>query len=352
MKHVKMSLLSMYIVALCVFLSFCGKNTPEEGETTKLPRASASTEISYHPLTVQNETLEFSSKTVYGALHTKRVKNKIFAIWHKLYMIDVDAGTERILAQEGLGPQELHHPDRMTLFGNKLWIKSINNAKHISYYPLDAPDAKMEQLSFETNAYRYDDFHFISQNRLLMASPYWENGLIKLFDFEKKEFIATMGETHKVELLNRFNVNRVFFCAVDDRVYATESIIPEIQVISLIDYKASTSIKLSPPFYKKLPVYNANPMEPKKHRQWMASWTNIHNIQGHPGWLLITYKWGYDDRYAYELINLSDTAKRFFLDTSEREIYDFEAKNDAITIFYLLNEEEGVQWKTGTLIIP
>ena len=107
----------------------------------------------------------------------------------------------------------------------------------------------MKRLYFSTSSYSCDDFEFISANRLAMVNAYWQDGLVKIYDYREKKITTRTGEPHIIELMKKFNINKASLCRLDGKLYAVESISPGIRVISPDGRKAAAVIKLFPPFY-------------------------------------------------------------------------------------------------------
>ncbi|MCP4219222.1 MAG: hypothetical protein GY765_31600 [bacterium] len=72
---------------------------------------------------------------------------------------------------------------------------------------------------------------------------------------------------------------------------------------------------------------------------------------GGNGWLLVTYKRGYEDKYYYELVNLKDLSKRLYIPETPRKIYDFTVEGNRAILGVTEEIEEKIVWKKEELML-
>jgi hypothetical protein len=90
----------------------------------------------------------------------------------------------------------------------------------------------------------------------------------------------------------------------------------------------------------------------KNHRKWMASWTSISNIMVNNGWLLVSYKWGYNWGYAYELIKLKNTWERYYIKRCSNHIYNFGIEGNRVTFDLVEETDQGdLKWQKAETFI-
>jgi hypothetical protein len=94
--------------------------------------------------------------------------------------------------------------------------------------------------------------------------------------------------------------------------------------------------------------YDKEKYDTKKHKKWMAGWTSIYDILGKNNWLLVIYKWGYDHKYCYELLNLKKPDERFFINETENRIYDFDIDNKKLNFEFFADFEDKITWKKAS----
>jgi hypothetical protein len=145
----------------------------------------------------------------------------------------------------------------------------------------------------------------------------------------------------------KFNINSASLCVLENNIYVAQNIKPEIQVVSLKTNKTIGLIKLSPPFYKPVPEKYDN----QKHKEWMAGWTGVSDIFGKNGWLLVIYKWGYDHKYCYELLNLKNLNERFFINETDKRIYGFNVDANKINFEIFTELEEETLWQKASALL-
>lgn len=259
-------------------------------------------------------------------------------------MVDLKSKTEKFLFREGIGPDEVFNPYRIVGWKNEIYINSYYSLNYINRFSTGGDEFKLDRFHFELPI-DFDDFVFISDNLLALANVNWEAGFVRFYDLKSKNFIK-IGTSKITDIMLKFNVNRASLCILGDKLYATQSIKPEIQVISIKEKKFLDPLLLSPPFYKPIPErYTVKKYDDKGHRKWMAGWTSVFDIIGKDNWLLVIYRWGYDQRYCYELINLIDVDNRFFIGETSYMIYDFTVEKDYVDFEACVQQEENIAWK-------
>ena len=77
----------------------------------------------------------------------------------------------------------------------------------------------------------------------------------------------------------------------------------------------------------------------------MASWTSLKNILGKGDWLLVIYRWGYETKFCYELINTKDFYHRFFIEDIPGQIYDFEVHKDRLDLELCEEQDDRILWQ-------
>lgn len=304
-------------------------------------------EISYKELSLSNKNIEYISRDIPYVNSLKREKGRIFVICHDVHEINLQEKTERLLFKDGLGPDEVLNPKRITSWDGDIYIISRYQLGFIYRFDPGSQKKKIERVNVG-KVISIDAFGFISKNLIVMANVNWYDGLLRIYDREKDTF-KKIGTPTYVIAMEKFNVSDAFLCIDGGMIYLAEAIKPEVKVISAEQVKIVKSLILSPPFYIPIPPkYAVKKYDEKAHREWMASWTSISNIMLNNGWLLVRYKWGYDFMFAYELINLKDTDNRFYINKTSEQIYDFSVEGKNVRFYLVERPEEGeLTWKTA-----
>lgn len=301
--------------------------------------------VTYKELKIEKEEIEYSTHEIPNVFFATRIDNKIFVIEEEVWKIDLDKKTEQIIIKNGIGPNELYNPEKIHHQGHYVWINVINPVEYLYGFSIDAEPLILERKRF-TNQIRTDDFAFISPDKVALTYVYWDDALLKVYDYKTNK-IKNYSSSKKIPLMYRFNISRSSITIVNNTAYITQSILPEIQVIPLDEKKENiTSIHLSPPFYKAMPEkYIQNSNDNRAHKRWMASWTSIFNINSYGDWILVTYKYGYDFEYCYELFNLKNTKKRYYLNNLADRIYEFRVMDQTVEFRSFESLEESTLWK-------
>jgi hypothetical protein len=308
---------------------------------------SSKIEINYKELLLVKKSIEYISRDIPYVISLKRKQDQIFVICNDVHEINLREKTEKVLFKDGLGPDEVPSPKRITFWDGDFYINSFHQLGYIYKFNFGSQKKKIERFTIGM-AMSFDDFGFISKNLTVMAKVYWLDGMVQIYDREKNSF-KKIGKPTIVQAMDRFNVSAASLCIDDGMIYVVESIKPEIKVISAVQAKIIKSLILSPPFYIAIPPrYTVKKYDDKAHREWMASWTLISNIMLNNGWLLVQYRWGYDYWFGYELINLEDPDNRFYIDKTTEQIYEFSMEGKTVS-FYSVEyiEEGGLTWKTA-----
>lgn len=324
-------------ISLMVFSISCSK---------KAERA-----IKYKELTIKKLSVDYVSRDIPFAGVVKRDRHNIFLRARNVWHIDLKEKTEKVIFKDGVGPDEILKPLKIRLWKNDCYINSSYPLNYIYKFNPTSQKEKLERFNIDKFCY-FDDFEFISENLIAMANVYWKDGLLRIYDTDKGT-VKEIGKPHLVQMMMKFNVNAASLCIYDGMIYLVESITPEIRVVSVADLKSVNLIRLSPPFYVPLPKkYNVQKYDLKNHRKWMASWTSISNIMVNNGWLLISYKWGYNWGYAYELINLQNTWERYYIKRCSNHIYGFEIEGNRITFDLVEETDQGdLKWQKAETFI-
>ncbi len=250
--------------------------------------------------------------------------NKVFFTNNGLWMMELTKGEGKLLFKNGVSPEDIFLPLCVKLYKGKIYVNSNMPAKNLYCFSPSAPDFELELKPYGVGlALLCHDFIMLSENKMLMAIALQNKDLIRIFDFEKHAIVKAFGKPTFHPLMRRFNVNRATVCILDKNLYVVERIVPKILIFSMDNYEAGPSIELAPPFYEPMPKkYKA------KHREWMASWSGVFEVNGDKNWLLIKYRWGYGDKMAYELINLNTPNNRLYLPPSSKIVYDFKIEGN------------------------
>jgi len=274
-----------------------------------------------------------------------RLKENIFIISkNDIWVLDLNSKKEKILIKEGIGPDEIYKASRIIRFKDELYLNSYYQLNYI-YHLSPHPDKfELKRIYFDI-PFDFDDFDFISDSVMVMVNVYWETGFIRFYDFKSKNTLK-LGKSEISELMTRFNANWASLCVLGGNIYVVRSIKPEIMVISGKEKKISNTIKLYPPFFKPIPrKYNVQKYDDENHKKWMASWTLIYDILGKDDWLLVIYRWGYEQRYCYELINLKNLDHRFYIEETPAKIYEFKVHQGRINFEIYEDEGDKISWQ-------
>lgn len=239
------------------------------------------------------------------------------------------------------------------IFENKLYITSSSTAKHVYTFDPFAEERTLERKTF-SNAYFFDDITFLSPDLMLTTYAYNKDNFVRVYDFNKQAFVKKVGQPTFHPVMKTFNINWSTVCRLDNRVYIVETTAPQVRVLSLEDYRFLPSIPLSPPFYQPPPkefIKNAK-YNHQAYLKWMSKWSGVIDILGRGDWLLIKYRWGYDFTFAYELLNLKDTSKRYYIERSPKNVYGFEVKGGVIHFELCEEVEDGLVWEKAVIDLP
>ncbi len=312
-----------------------------------LASCNSEEKLSYKEIKLQNEIIEY--KTDETVMYAKMVRdeNRVFSITTEsdVRLIDLGKKNEKILFKKGVGPNEVYEPYSIRLFDKKCWVSPMGPAKFIYYFNPDSVTPLLNRMEMKSQL-RYDDFNFLSTDIVLMTFVLWDDGLLKVYNKKTNEMKA-FGKHEFIDLMLKFNISKAHMVIIDQKAYITQSIAPEIDVISLENMKGKIDkITLSPPFYVHIPEkYIKNQNNHTAHLKWMASWTSVFDILHYNDWILVTYRYGYEYLYSYELFNLKDSNHRYYINKTISRIYDFKVENNRVIFNICDQEEEGVIWK-------
>lgn len=274
-----------------------------------------------------------------------KLRDSIFIISKKdIWVRDLNSKKEKILIKDGIGPDEVYKASRIIRFNDELYLNSYFQLKYIYHLSPDPDKFKLERIYLDIPL-DFDDFDFISDSLMVMVNVYWETGFIRFYDLKSKNYLK-IGKNEISEIMGRFNVNWASICVLGENVYVVQATKPEIMVISSKEKKISNTIKLYPPFFKPIPrKYKVEKYDHNSHKRWMAGWTSVYNILGKGEWMLVIYRWGYEQRYCYELIYLKDLEHRFYIEETPSRIYEFDVHKNHIN--FELYEDEGakISWQ-------
>ncbi len=234
---------------------------------------------------------------------------KVYLIFKGIWEYDPNTEREEKITREGMGPNEVYAPNKILCEKESCWINSYYPFNFI--YRLNLFSTKIERVKLK-EAISFDDFK-VSQKELYMVNPYWKNSLVKILNLNTGEKIKECGKGKFIGLMMKFNVNQAHIAIGKNRIYVAQSIIPKIEVFSF-GCEELYKIKLSPPFYMRIPKkYNVKKYDEKGHREWMSRWTALDKIYLFNNWLFVMYKKGYEDRYYYEIFELNEKkSKRYY----------------------------------------
>jgi len=330
MKLLKYSIL---LLVLPLALNFCSKQKSKP--------------VTYKHLTIENTVCQLFCPDLFLVSFPVKYHNKIFfKSSSQIYEADLDKKEVKLLFKKGIGPDEVYLPYRLVLNDNELYISSFMSINHIFHFSLDSGYFNLQRMEIPTNI-AIDDFLFLSQQQMVIAYVYWNEGdIVRIYDLKTKQY-KSFGKRTFTPIMNKFNVNTASVCKLNDCLYAIQKIVPEIQVISISEQKVTEKIKLSPPFFRPMPAeYDVNGLDKKKHLEWLGRWTALYDILGKDNRLLVIYKtWVEGERrYYYELINLKDRSNRFYIDITHYRIYNFKIIEDRIFLEMFEEKENGVNW--------
>jgi len=299
----------------------------------------------YEKLEIRDKKIVQISKEVPLINDLAKVGENIFIISKKsVWVINLNSKKETILIKEGIGPDEVYKASRIIRFNDELYLNSYFQLNYIYHLSPGPNKFELSRIYFDIPL-SFDDFDFISDSLIVMANVYWETGFIRFYDFKSKNTLK-IGESKISGIMGRFNVNRASLCVLGEKIYVVQATRPEIMEISGYEKKISNTIKLYPPFYKTIPgKYKIPKYDQENHRKWMAGWTSIFDILGKGDWLLVIYRWGYEQRYCYELINLKNVDHRFYIEETSAKIYEFEVHKDRVNFEIYENDGEKISWQ-------
>ncbi len=327
-------------LAVLLFAPYCNKKEDNNVAPVKYKKLALNTDNARH-LSTSTENLR-----LYDAI---RIDDTVFGINKGIWMIDLKTGKEELLFRHGVGPNEIYHAGDIVRFDNQLYINSAMPSKYLFHFNVDESlNKQLKNLSFnERDAFSFDDFLFISDNVLAFAFTDWNDGLVKFYDLEKKEYVKCFATPTRIPLMSKFNINTAALCLHDGRLYVAESIKPEVKVISLKTGKITDVLKLSPPFYAPLSAVKEAAVEkfrPETIKKWMAKWTVLVDLFASDHWLLLKYQWGWDKRFCYELVNLQKLHQRYYIDEIPYEIFDMQITGNRAVFTASEEREEELAW--------
>lgn len=338
--HFGIHLVFLLSLTILFLTPSCSKQKNENDKPVKYTKLIFNTE-SIRSLSVSTENLLFT--------HAIRIDNSVFCLNKGIWKVDLKTGKEEFLFQHGVGPNEIYHADNLSHFNGRIYAQSMMPSKYLFHFsPAEAEKKQLTTLSFNgRDAFTFDDFVFISENVLALAFPYWEEGLVRFYDLEKKEYIKGLATPTVIPLMKKFNINAVSLCTYSDKLYVAESIKPEVKIISVKTREITNILKLSPPFY--IPLSSVKEARADKYNndqvaKWMAKWSKIRNLIAADGWLMIKYQWGYDARYSYELINVKKPHQRYYIDEIPYEIFDMKITGNRAVFTASEEREEELAW--------
>ena len=299
----------------------------------------------YEKLDIRDKKILQISGEIPQVSDLAKLKENIFIISkNDIWLLDLNSKKEKILIKEGIGPDEIYKASRIIRFNDELYLNSYYQLNYI--YRLSPHPDKFELTRiYIDDPLDFDDFNFISDSVMVMVNAYWETGFIRFYDFKSKN-ILELGNSKITELMTRFNANWGSLCVLGGNIYVVRSIKPEIMVIPGKEKKIANTIKLYPPFFKPVPrKYNLQKYDDENHKKWMASWTLIYDILGKGDWLLVIYRWGYEQRYCYELINLKNLDHRFYIEETSAKIYEFEVHQGRVNFEIYEDEGDKISWQ-------
>lgn len=323
-------LLKTLLILLVIITTYCNK---------------AEKKATYEKLEIRDKKILQISEEIPLINDLAKLKENIFIISkNDVWVVDLNSKKETILIKEGIGPDEIYKASRIIRFNDELYLNSYYQLNYI-YHLSPHPDKyELNRIYFDLPL-DFDDFDFISDSLMVMVNVYWETGFIRFYNFKSKNTLK-IGKGEISELMTRFNVNWASLCLLGDKIYVVQATKPEIMVISGKEKKISNTIKLYPPFFKPIPgKYKVQNYDDKNHKKWMASWTSIYDILGKGDWLLVIYRWGYEQRYCYELINLKDVDHRSYIEETPAKIYEFEVHKDRINFEIYEDEGDKISWQ-------
>ncbi len=311
-------------------------------------------QIIYRGASLKIDSVFYISKDLLSSYYSYFHDGNIYVKYKKeIWRIDLSVQKEEKLIDNGMGPDEIYMPWEMNFFNDYCWVNSCFDNKNIFRFDTRLANTRVERIPLP-NTSRFDDFVVLSENKIAVVCPYWEDGLMRVYDLEKCKILHKCGKSTSNDIMYRFNVNISQIAYFRGKAYVVQSIEPLIQVISVEEGKLIDKIILDPPFYQKIPArYNVNKYKPEEDRQWMASWTRIVGIFVDNSWLLLRYMKGYEHEFYYELIDLNNRYKRFFIDETTEDIIDFRVSGGRFYIVTGALDEDNdiVRFKKGEIVL-
>jgi hypothetical protein len=230
-------------------------------------------------------------------LSSNAVKVKDFILMESnnkgILKINLLQNKSSLLFKEGQGPNEILSPKKIVLKNKFCWINSFYETPYIYRFNPLASQPILERINIKT-IHSTDDIEPISNNLIALSNVYWQDGLLKIYNTEKKTCL-TVGKPTFIKLMNKFNVNFSSLYVNKNKIYIIQSIVPEIKVFNIETKCFEKNIKLQPPFYKPIPPkYNIDKFDYKGHRKWMHMWTSLNEIIGVKNFILLRYRKGYE----------------------------------------------------------
>lgn len=308
-------------------------------------------EPTYKELTFRDTVTQFTTHEIPSVNHFAKSGKYVYVSANQyIWSVDIDTGKETPVVKDGVGPDEIYNPFRLKYYANRIYVNSLNNTMFLYRFDPGA-EKQVHRIKFQKPV-SFDDFLFLDKNRLVAAYVNWEDGFVRCYDLREGKVERETGTNKIHETMLRFNVNRASLCLLGDNLYVGQAIEPVIRVFSMAGFEMVDSIKLNPPFYKAMPKkYDVPKYDDQKHREWMGSWTRLTNISAKKNWLLIAYRWGYDLRYNYELIDTRDPDRRYYIAQTPNRIYDFEPRGNTIEFDVIEELEERILWKKSRVYL-
>ncbi len=291
---------------------------------------------------ISDELFFFNDAAVYGEIIYALNR---FDVWK----LDLAKQTAEKIIKNGQGPDEIFYPRKCCIYNDNCWVSSLYPNRNLFRFNVNNERIEIETTRLPKQAV-FDDFIVLSDKLIACVYVYWEDALLKIIDL-KKGIIKKCGKPIYSEIMMRFNVNAASISSYNGNIYVIQNIAPIVEVFSIQECKKIYTITLNPPFYKKMPgKYNVDINSKDAHRNWMSSWTTLFNIMIDKGWILVQYKRGYDFVFYYELVNINDINRRYYIAETGEFIYDFKVLNNSFYIMTGEFKDEICLWKKGEIM--
>lgn len=305
----------------------------------------------YEEAGIKIYSIDFISKDLFVFSEAVRCEETIFILYRfDVWKINLLKQTEEKIVKNGPGPDEIYCSYRCRIFDDYCWISSLYPNKSLFRFKINDNKFGIETIKLPRPDL-FDDFIILPGGKIAGVYVYWPDALLKILDLENGTF-EKCGKPIYNDIMMKFNVNTASIAAYKDNIYVIQSIAPIIEVFSMIEGKKIDTIKLCPPFYKKIPVkYNVNKDDNKAHKKWMAGWTSLFKIMADNGWILLQYKKGYEPVFYYELMNIKNRNKRFYVPETGEFIFDFKVLNNRFYVMTGNFKDDNLLWKRGEIIL-